>query len=210
MKTKRIKLLSLFACSIFMMVISSWAQASLIGQEVFGSLSVQKLGLFPFHVATRTPSFTIQAGSAVDYEENDLFPFSGNPYGFSIDFLTDLESVSSTEVVTPVKLTVTRSSGSIDFPSIDLSLFMGGVFDLLVTEISGASSGDLLLDYGIGGIDFTLVEGLPGDSSNEIVIGFDLFTELPPPPPSSVPVPAAVWLFGSGLIGLIGIARRKK
>jgi hypothetical protein len=28
--------------------------------------------------------------------------------------------------------------------------------------------------------------------------------------PSAVPVPAAVWLFGSGLVGLIGIARRKK
>ena len=27
---------------------------------------------------------------------------------------------------------------------------------------------------------------------------------------SAVPVPAAVWLFGSGLIGLIGIVRRKK
>lgn len=27
---------------------------------------------------------------------------------------------------------------------------------------------------------------------------------------SAVPIPAAVWLFGSGLIGLIGIARRKK
>lgn len=27
--------------------------------------------------------------------------------------------------------------------------------------------------------------------------------------PSAVPVPAAVWLFGSGLVGLIGIARRK-
>jgi len=25
-----------------------------------------------------------------------------------------------------------------------------------------------------------------------------------------VPVPAAVWLFGSGLIGLVGVARRKK
>ena len=25
----------------------------------------------------------------------------------------------------------------------------------------------------------------------------------------AVPVPAAVWLFGSGLIGLVGIARRK-
>ena len=27
---------------------------------------------------------------------------------------------------------------------------------------------------------------------------------------SAVPVPAAVWLFGSGLIGLIGFAKRKK
>ncbi|MEA2079375.1 MAG: VPLPA-CTERM sorting domain-containing protein, partial [Pseudomonadota bacterium] len=29
-------------------------------------------------------------------------------------------------------------------------------------------------------------------------------------PVSAVPIPAAVWLFGSGLLGLIGIARRKK
>ena len=29
-------------------------------------------------------------------------------------------------------------------------------------------------------------------------------------PPSEVPVPAAVWLFGSGLLGLVGVARRKK
>ena len=28
--------------------------------------------------------------------------------------------------------------------------------------------------------------------------------------PSAVPVPAAAWLFGSGLIGLVGIARRRK
>jgi hypothetical protein len=28
--------------------------------------------------------------------------------------------------------------------------------------------------------------------------------------PSAVPVPAAVWLFGSGLVGLVGIARRKR
>ena len=27
--------------------------------------------------------------------------------------------------------------------------------------------------------------------------------------PSPVPIPAAVWLFGSGLIGLVGLARRK-
>ncbi len=27
---------------------------------------------------------------------------------------------------------------------------------------------------------------------------------------SSVPLPAAAWLFGSGLLGLIGVAKRKK
>jgi hypothetical protein len=30
------------------------------------------------------------------------------------------------------------------------------------------------------------------------------------PDPPAVPVPAAVWLFGSGLVGLVGVARRKR
>ena len=36
-------------------------------------------------------------------------------------------------------------------------------------------------------------------------VGIDNFSYV-----SAVPVPAAVWFFGSGLIGLIGVARRKK
>jgi hypothetical protein len=31
-----------------------------------------------------------------------------------------------------------------------------------------------------------------------------------PVPPSAIPVPASVWLFGSGLLGLVGVARRRK
>jgi len=38
-------------------------------------------------------------------------------------------------------------------------------------------------------------------------IHIDSFVPTPGP---AVPVPAAVWLFGSGLLGLVGIARRKK
>ena len=36
-----------------------------------------------------------------------------------------------------------------------------------------------------------------------------IFGSTEDPPGNVVPVPAAVWLFGSGLIGLIGLARRK-
>jgi hypothetical protein len=39
--------------------------------------------------------------------------------------------------------------------------------------------------------------------------GFDPSGNLCAPPPT-VPVPAAVWLFGSGLLGLVGVARRRK
>jgi len=44
---------------------------------------------------------------------------------------------------------------------------------------------------------------------NDITSQFSLAGALNPPP-VVVPVPAAVWLFGSGLIGLVGVARRKK
>ena len=47
-----------------------------------------------------------------------------------------------------------------------------------------------------------------GFSSN-LLLNQDL---LPTPPgsPPAIPVPPALWLFGSGLLGLVGMARRKK
>lgn len=43
-------------------------------------------------------------------------------------------------------------------------------------------------------------------TASRVGLAFDNFT----PASAVVPIPAAVWLFGTGLIGLIGIARRKK
>ena len=44
---------------------------------------------------------------------------------------------------------------------------------------------------------------IPGLNTNTVEISFDNIVV------SAVPIPSAVWLFGSGLIGLIGLARRK-
>jgi hypothetical protein len=41
-------------------------------------------------------------------------------------------------------------------------------------------------------------------------VGSEIIVSTSEFPPAIVPIPAAAWLFGSGLLGLIGIARRKK
>jgi hypothetical protein len=78
------------------------------------------------------------------------------------------------------------------------------------TTIGGAGlgtnpSGTLpLLADTIGGSP--MVAGpFPGFNAN-----FDIQTIHVDSVVSGVPVPAAVWLFGSGLVGLVGVARRKK
>jgi len=49
------------------------------------------------------------------------------------------------------------------------------------------------------------IEGNPFAGEAFPVVFPSMWVEIAP-----VPVPAAVWLFGSGLLGLIGVARRKK
>lgn len=66
-----------------------------------------------------------------------------------------------------------------------------------VFTASNTFTGDLAYDLMEVKVDFAL----SADSS----VGISGFVQQ-----TVVPVPAAVWLFGSGLIGLVGMARRKK
>lgn len=71
---------------------------------------------------------------------------------------------------------------------------LGIIFDLQ----SGGSFADILTELGNGDLRIGL------HVINFTSGGSESFVNNP------VPVPAAVWLFGSGLLGLAGIARRKK
>ncbi len=64
----------------------------------------------------------------------------------------------------------------------------------------GLEGGDDVTITGLNTIEVDWRAGSPGDYIR-VLTDFS---------PAAVPVSAAVWLFGSGLIGLIGIARRKK
>jgi hypothetical protein len=110
-----------------------------------------------------------------------------------------------------------------------LGLGTAASWDNLVsgTDFTGAASssvfgGDVPLDAGLGHwADGTtgLVDGVSQEAAMDpsILVGTrKVFTDLDVAglkdvgwEVSAVPVPAAVWLFGSGLLGLVGVARRR-
>jgi len=93
-------------------------------------------------------------------------------------------------------------------PFIDQSVFINNGLDQNAV-------GSLTFDL-VDGMDFYVVASMGAsaqngfaDASNTLTMQFVDDTGLVAASVSAVPVPAAVWLFGSGLIGLVGIARRK-
>jgi hypothetical protein len=95
-------------------------------------------------------------------------------------------------------------AGFIGETSIAIELFEDPTSDTGVTLMSDAIPGiDAMNSFPYG----QLFVYQNGDSSHPLITANLTSFEFTA---SSVPVPPAVWLFGSGLIGLTGIARRKK
>jgi hypothetical protein len=97
------------------------------------------------------------------------------------------------------------SFGGGDTMTIDL---LGGQFLTEADDIGGIS-----LTFAGGSLtDFVFIDG--GFEFNSNFTFFDdfgnLFGEWTDAELVAVPVPAAVWLFGSGLIALVGLRRRKQ
>jgi len=98
----------------------------------------------------------------------------------------------------------------------------GPLFENFVDPIDDGVNIYLPVQDGADISDWTLVTAMGMAPADAVSARLLLLHVLTPPAPgngtvrwddasiSAVPVPAAVWLFGSGLIGLIGIARRRK
>lgn len=117
--------------------------------------------------------------------------FSGNSLvsAFSIDFI----DADVNNIVYDLNEGVFLGDGALNFP---LSEGINTVKNISeMAYVAGAALGDSCL---IGGVCGLVANGIGGDSTLEYVTV------------SAVPVPAAVWLFGSGLISLLGLAKRRK
>lgn len=88
--------------------------------------------------------------------------------------------------------------------------FTSGLFDVFQTDGSGVMSNSLLTAIGepVSSNPFAFV-GFSLESRDGTLNSTDVLSTSIGPRTPEVPIPAAVWLFGSGLIGLVGVARRK-
>jgi len=139
--------------------------------------------------------------------------FGSSPVNFYVDgagigSLVDNENSTAGDWTLEVPMYATWNGDRFDLPSMVLTT--AATYTYLDTYglnqiISGVS-----MDYETGDA-FLVGQSVFNDSASQfdgtvVTLGF----YANDPVVSAVPVPAAVWLFGSGLIGLIGIARRKK
>ena len=82
----------------------------------------------------------------------------------------------------------------------------------LSNTLTLTGSSNFILGFNVGG-NWLADSGVVSAGANSFIVSFggDSVLEVDVQiVPSQVPVPAAVWLFGSGLLGLVGMARRKK
>lgn len=133
-------------------------------------------------------SITVGVGTSVGIGDNDGMGddtfFLNNLYGTVIPYetISDTWDVSSSNGF--------NSFGLILY-SLDTGAFSGLDYQILPYALEQA-------DYAMFYIEDT-------DSTGTTYLATGFLTSV-----TVVPIPPAVWLFGSGLIGLIGIARRKK
>lgn len=91
-------------------------------------------------------------------------------------------------------------TGSIACPA---NLNLGVPFALSATPVSGNGGGLLEQAFNVaGGTNTWTLKGFNGFLTTAYTMTFT--------PTTVVPVPAAAWLFGSGLMGLAGLARRRR
>lgn len=161
-------------------------------------------------VKAATVSFTLTG--IVDFD----LTFSGtNAFGlFENDLITATGTFDSSEIGNDL----VNGSGSIDISTItDLVITVGSqVFTDLDDNGSGLliiQNGTALDGLGAAGLVYSGTNGagnlFTSDASDNFTGNSDVLGTWTTFNMTVVPVPAAVWLFGTGLIGLVGVARRK-
>jgi len=138
------------------------------------------------------------SGSVVNGTGNDLKLFftGNNGHFFDLSIFSGTTSFGTTSYSMPNAAQDNTGTGYTGFNSTMIP--SDGIFALAVD----------LTDFGVldaGSVDMIRVMIGDGYTTNSAALSFVGAYNV-----AVVPVPAAVWLFGSGLLGLVGVVRRRK
>jgi hypothetical protein len=197
---------------------------SLFGAIAIGFTQIVACTFFSLSNSAEAAFIYEYTGTPFTYISNPSGPFDTNDVvtGF-VEFATapiagetgksdvvDASFTAATYTITKADTVTHGSAFSFDFDS-SLNVIKWGA---VLATIPGSQSGSIRacnepgIDLLIGGTNYCPASGLifsdatytDGSTGNAATMGSW----------SVVPIPAAAWLFGSGLLGLIGVARRKK
>ena len=161
--------------------------------------------------------------TTVEFRPNTTLIAVGSLVGVDVYAVLDLG-----EQIGAFDITVGWSEPQLSYDSVVFDVHLDGPDNSIQDVVPGAGTANIaevsldVLSNQTGLTEFrlfqlSLIGGAPGVSPldfSAVLLSDALGDALPVTTVGNsitvVPVPAAVWLFGSGLLGLVGIARRKK
>lgn len=156
-------------------------------------------GALAFLAATALSSAASASVYNVAFDTNGLYTNSVNtPVGPVSDTYNFAVGVSGGD-------TLGSASNHILTTVQNISGFNFSIYDAFNTNLFTGGSNETALLTLDAGTYHAVVSGLASGSSGG-KYSVSIYTDAP----AAVPVPAALWLLGSGLIGLVGVARRKE
>ncbi|WP_445372605.1 hypothetical protein ACH518_08790 [Methylomonas sp. HW2-6] len=177
--------------------------ATPITLDTTGGVALSQTGTFSVSLAVNTNTSTINYGAARKQQATtmDAGNTAAGQIGLSGAFR--MEPAAGGTYLNPADFFLKKTAGQWDIYTYSSGFGQPALFRLVNASESVNANGELSLS---GDVYFTAQSfswNLLLNGSQSVKLGtFSLA-------PSAVPVPAAVWLFGSGLLGLLGSARGK-
>jgi len=170
-----------------------------IGQVLNFTMEHQRATSFQSHGQSYLNGLYFTADQNASYSLSGAYAMSGDQ---EIYYYVTLDDITSTQNL------FTNEQRS--YSTIDESFLLGETGGDSTNSLSGSLTGDLITGHDYSLFFNSYIHAVPASNSIATAAGFVDLTITGEVVVNPVPIPAAIWLFGTALIGLVGFGKRRK